>query len=204
MNNIRHCRNHSRSGFLLLMLIAFASILLGLATTFYYYTSRGMDDSQMAVRLAQQRLALSGALNYITGKPTTPTLLIPFAAGTFYPPSGDNNAVPMALTSIQRTQRMGWFRVAQANASYLAADPTWSAAGYNGGNSVFITAGTGPSSGKILTPNAKEWSLELRSWYLVQLELDASVPPKYKVKKMVSVFPPPADYSVSPPSIIYY
>ncbi len=202
MNNIRHCRNHSRSGFLLLMLIAFASILLGLATTFYYYTGRGMDDSQLAVRLAQQRLALSGALNYLITK--TPAS-IPFPvspAEIFYPSSGDANAVQLALSTIPRTQRMGWFRIAQANATYLAANPIWSAAGYNGGNSVFVTAGTGPSNGKILTASAQEWPLELRSWYLVQLELDASL--KYQIKKMTSVFPPPADYSTNPPTIIYW
>ena len=183
--------NPTRSGFLLLMLIAFASILLGLATTFYYYTSRGMDDSQTAVRLAQQRLALAAALKYFAGKVPNGSLSIPI--GTFYASSGDGNAMTMSLPGIPRTQRMGWFRIALANNAYMTANAgIWP--GCNDTNSVFITAGNGPSEGKMTPVNPNDWQFELRSWYLLKLN-----PPTYT---LTPVFPPPAE--PSPSTIIYW
>lgn len=203
-------KNPTRAGFLLLMLIAFASILLGLATTFYYYTSRGMEDSQVAVRLAQQRLALSSALNYITAKiPTSPaTVLPPIVGGTplasFYSSSGNpnapdaGNAVQLSLASVPRTNRMGWFRIARADDVYTPANwPT-----YDSSNSVFITAGVGPSGGKVVPTNPNDWQFELRSWYLAKLEIAGTG--KYIIKTITPVFPPPANYPTNPPTIIYW
>jgi hypothetical protein len=57
--------NPTRQGFLILIMIAFASILLGLATTFFVYCSKSLDASGEAVRYAQSRIALHGALNYV-------------------------------------------------------------------------------------------------------------------------------------------
>ncbi len=182
---IRH--SHTRSGFLLLMLIAFASILLGLATTFYYYTSRGMDDSQTAVRLAQQRLALAGALNYVTSK-VLPAPAIPIPAGTFYPSSGDGNAVQLSISSVPRTLRMGWFRVALANTAYTTTN--YPPSNSLGSDSVYITAGTGPSGGKMSPTNGNDWQFELRSWYLARLSVVAG---KYTIVSLTPVFPPPVD-----------
>ena len=57
--------NPTRQGFLILIMIAFASILLGLATTFFIYCSKCLESSGDAVRYAQSRIALHGALNYV-------------------------------------------------------------------------------------------------------------------------------------------
>jgi hypothetical protein len=59
-------QHSSRSGFMILMLIAFTSIILGLSVTFYSYCKRSSDSSAQAVKLVNQRLALAGALQYIT------------------------------------------------------------------------------------------------------------------------------------------
>jgi hypothetical protein len=58
-------KNPTRQGFLILIMIAFASILLGLATTFFIYCTKALDSSSEAVRYAQSRIALHGALNYV-------------------------------------------------------------------------------------------------------------------------------------------
>ena len=141
--------NHSRSGFLLLMLVAFTSIILGLSVTFYLYCTRNLDDSRMAVQLANQRLALRAAINYLANPPGN-------ARSDKY-----SSAVEKDLQGASgRSKRLGWYRIKQAGIA----------------NSVYVTAGCGPSDGvqKPTTGNPADWNdahwaFELRSWYLIEL-----------------------------------
>jgi hypothetical protein len=124
----------SRSGFMILMLIAFTSIILGLSVTFYSYCKRSSDSSAQAVKLVNQRLALAGALQYITsfsalaGGSQAPADL---AAGdwaaaskwggttlsTSNPFNRSNNSpapvysISLCDSNIYRSTKLGWFRV---------------------------------------------------------------------------------------------
>lgn len=174
-----------RAGFMMLMLIAFTSIILGLATTFYLYCKRGMDDSQIAMRIANQRLAFAGALEYVQRRLTMPlqppaTPLTTF----FYPSSGDLNAISLQNSTLSRTKRLGWFRVALADQAYMTSQM----GGFlvsNPQRCVFVTTGIGPSQGTVATLSDKDWQYELRSWYLVELKDDGNL------LRYVSLFPPP-------------
>lgn len=178
--------SHSRGGFMILMLIAFTSIILGLATTFYMYCSRGMDDSQAAVRIAQQRISLNAALQYAMTRAT----LDPAGLTAFYPSSNDMNAIPLRLDTLNRTQRLGWFRIAKANTAYVGTMGLGAIIS-DTSRCVFITAGVGPSGGKV-TPTADiDWRYELRSWYLA--EFNGGLP---TIRKIVPVFPVPEEGGV--------
>lgn len=164
-----------RGGFLILMLIAFTSIILGLSVTFYLYCQRGMDDSQIAVRIVQRRLALQGAINALYSAASL-TALDPLGLGTTV-----DLDVPSALS---RTKNLGWYRIRLATASYTPAP-----AGVNLANSVFVTAGSGPSNGDTSWDVAGKWRYEYRVWYLVEMT-SATTP--MTPKQILPVFPPPA------------
>ena len=171
----------NRSGFMLLMLIAFTSIILGLSVTFYAYCKRGMDDSAISIRLANQRLAFAGALTYVQART--------FASGgavasAFFPSSGDQNRISLQDSTLARTKRLGWFRVAYADQTYLATMTV--PAGTDLSRCVFVTTGVGASGGT-LTLSQKDWAYELRDWYLVEMR---STPP-FNVIRCINIFPPP-------------
>ena len=168
-------RNHTRSGFLILMLIAFTSIILGLSVTFYLYCNRGVDDSQVAVRIAQRRLALQAAMNALYAAPNISTY------------AGAGVLVDLEVPSIRRTKNLGWYRIRQANAAYVVP------AGINLANCVFITAGSGPSGGNPAWNDPSGWAYEYRTWYLVEMTAaTAGVP-----KQVRHVTPAPRDSTTS-------
>jgi hypothetical protein len=161
-----------RGGFLILMLIAFTSIILGLSVTFYLYCKRGMDDSHVAVRIVQRRLALQAAINALYSAAN----LTPYATGV---------TVDLDVPGLPRTRNLGWYRIRQATAAYSPAP-----VGIDLTKSVFVTAGSGPSNGVPDPPNfTASWRYEYRVWYLV--EMNASVAPM-RPKQILPVFPPPA------------
>ena len=164
------------------MLIAFTSIILGLSVTFFAYCKRGMEDSSTAVRLANERLAFAGVLNYVQQRT--------FASGgavtpTFYASSGDSNKIALQDSTLPRTKRLGWFRVAYADQTYLATMAV--PAGTILNRCLFVTSGVGPSGGSLAPLSQTNWAFEMRSWYLVEME---SVSP-YSVKRCINIFPPP-------------
>jgi len=172
----------SRSGFMILMLIAFTSIILGLSVTFYVYCKRGMDDSSVAVRLANQRLAFAGALSYVAGR----TLASPGAVTpTFYASSGDLNRISLQDSSLNRTKRLGWFRVAYADQTYLGTMTV--PAGTDRTRCLFVTTGVGPSGGTLSPLSQTNWAYEMRAWYLVEM----NGTPLCTVKRCINIFPPP-------------
>jgi hypothetical protein len=98
------------------MMIAFASIILGLSVTFFLYCQRGKEESLFSVKVAQQRMALHAALNYCRARldasvvPTTPVSQL-FYAATLY---GEK-----LETANIRSKRAGWFRIAWAEKEYV-------------------------------------------------------------------------------------
>ena len=150
-------KHHARSGFMLLMLIAFTSIILGLSVTFYVYCKRSMEDSHMAVKIANQRLALRAAINYVS-QVTSGAAIYGNADYNSYVTNGVkivdlNGSSPRGLS-------LGWYRIKQAGVA----------------DQLYITAGTGPSNGWGGTPEPQpanwtdgKWNDELRGWYLVNV-----------------------------------
>ena len=136
------------------MLVAFTSIILGLSVTFYLYCTRNLDDSRMAVQLANQRLALRAAINYLV---------------TPYQNAQSTKYATALATDLQgasgRSKRLGWYRIKQAAVA----------------NKVYVTAGCGPSDG-VQSPTTgspadwsdANWAFELRSWYLIELNPGAT------------------------------
>lgn len=196
---MRPVRNISptRGGFLLLMLIAFTSIILGLATTFYVYCQRGLDNSQVSVRLAQQRLALNAAMAYVVGR----AVGFSSPSSTVLSPSGSAQSLfVLQDPTIARTKSLGWFRVAAADAAYVGANfTTGPYAGTVAANCAFITAGVGSLAGQQIVsdtnPNSvwndtRQWGNELRSWYLVELD-PAPIAPATAIKRFVKLPGPP-------------
>jgi len=159
------------------MLIAFTSIILGLSVTFYFYCSRGMQDSQVAIRIAQRRLAFQGAINAIYAIPDSNDLSA-FTAGT---------TVDLEEATIARTKRLGWYRLRKADAAYMSANAA-KFPGLVASNCLFVTAGTGPSNGDPSWDNPDAWRYELRRWYVVELEA-ASAPAI--PKRIWPIFPAP-------------
>jgi len=182
----------SRAGFMILMLIAFTSIILGLSVTFYLYCSRGMEDGRIAIKIANQRLALRGAINYLAA--LSPALPAP-------PPCTRPNANPLLYATpvtvdlngtTARSAKLGWYRIRQSSVA----------------NFVYVTVGVGPSNG-IQTPTAgspagwtdDSWHDEYRTWYHVELDaMTASAPasPPYPavIRSITQVAPPasPSDW----------
>lgn len=156
MNNMN---NHSRSGFLLLMLIAFTSIILGLSTTFYLYCRRGLDDSLVAVRIAQQRLALAAAIYKVNSSSDISV----FATPTW---------VKMEFSDQPLTKNLGWYRIAKATNAYISANMAafGNLPAANLDYTLVVTSGTGPSRGDPATTiEPDKWRYELRTWYVVSL-----------------------------------
>ncbi len=175
----------SRSGFMLLMLIAFASIILGLATTFYAYCQRGISDSQIAVRIAQRQLALSTAIGKIYNNAlllNTPTPANQYA--TTY-------VGQLSVNSVKRSANLGWYRISKANAAYVLSNSAkfFNATALTQDNFLIITAGTGPSRGDRSWNNSDLWPSELRSWYILELKPSA-ISPIEIVKRAGALFPP--------------
>lgn len=167
---------------MILMLIAFTSIILGLSVTFYTYCKRGMDDSAVAIRLANQRLAFAGVLNYVQSRTTA---LSGAVTPTFYASSGDANRVSLQDSTLSRTKRLGWFRVAYADQTYLATMTV--PLGTDLTRCLFVTTGVGPSGGALAPLSQTNWAYEMRAWYLVEMNLASP----YSVKRCISIFPPP-------------
>ncbi len=152
----------------MLMLIAFTSIILGLATTFYLYCKRGLDDSQIAMRLANQRLAFSGALAYTQS-------LAQLNAADIYAAIHPGHLFAPIVVSLQdstlaRTKRLGWFRVAYADPTYVSTALAGILVSDNT-RCVFVTSGVGPSAGLAEPASEKDWQYEIRSWYLVEFNM---------------------------------
>jgi hypothetical protein len=165
-------RSNTRGGFLILMLIAFSSIILGLSVTFYLYCTRGIDDSQVAVRIAQRRLALQAAMNALYSAPD-----VSLYAGT-------GMTVDLEIPAIKRTKNLGWYRIRKADSTYVPP------AGIDLANSVFVTAGSGPSGGDTTWDNPAAWQNEYRTWYFVEMTAATAGAPK----QILPVFPPPAGF----------
>jgi hypothetical protein len=169
---------------MILMLIAFTSIILGLSVTFYVYCKRGMEDSTIAVRISNQRLALRAAINYLS-QVTSGTAVY-----------GNADALKYATAKIvdlngssPRGQFLGWYRIKQTS----------------GADQLYVTAGSGPSNGidiiggETAPPNwtDEKWNAELRAWYLVKIN-----PASYSgaglypaILSLQQVNPPPASGS---------
>lgn len=176
--NVRGRVGHSRSGFLILMLIAFSSIILGLSVTFYLYCSRGTQDSQVAVRIAQRRLAFQGAINAIYAVPDPAA----YVAGI---------TVDLEDSAVPRSKRLGWYRIRKADATYMTNNASDKAfVGMDPANCLFVTAGTGPSNGDPSWNETADWRYELRRWYVVEME-PPFTPPFNIPKRVHSLFPPP-------------
>lgn len=164
-----------RGGFLLLMLIAFTSIILGLSVTFYMYCKRGLDDSQIAVRIAQQRLALASAMGQIYA-----------SSYSGLPPITWRE---MEYSDLSHTTNLGWYRIAKATNAYVTAHPLVFGA-CNPLYTFVVTAGTGPSRGDPSTTISDDrWRYELRTWYAVGLGADAGI----TMEHVFPILPKPAD-----------
>ena len=180
------------------MLIAFTSIILGLSTTFYVYCQRGMEDSQAAVRLAQQRLALNAALSYALSRATVPPYAGPPMSAVLAAAGTPQSLFVLQDPTIPRTKSLGWFRIVAADAAYVTAN--YMGAPYNvtsADNCGFITAGAGQLAGQQLKSNdplwkdTSLWKDELRSWYLVEFDALPPVPPATQLKRLVKLPGPP-------------
>ena len=184
---IHRTTQNTRGGFLILMLIAFSSIILGLAVTFYLYCKRGMDDGRVAIQIANQRLALRAAINYLAktdGALAPSPAKRPFANPALY-------AAPITIDingPTPRSQKLGWYRIRQSSTA----------------NFVYVTAGVGPSNG-VQSPTSGSpagwsddlWQNEYRAWYHVELDAAAAAlasPPPYPpvIKSVTQVNPPTA------------
>lgn len=197
MTNQRHL-DPLRGGFLILMLIAFTSIILGLSVTFYVYCKRGMEDSQISVRIAQERLALNGALQYVNSRIATMAAGGDAANTKFSLPATDQSWFKLQDTSISRTRSLGWFRVSAADNAYVTAN--YLVAPFNVSDPtkcVFVGAGCGISGGKQIKSSDPEWiqtnywRYEARSWYLVEYGFNPVDPTKTKIIRFLSLPSPP-------------
>lgn len=171
--------NHSRSGFLILMLIVFTSIILGLSTTFFLYCRRGLDDSQIAVRIAQQRLSLASAIGKIYATPDISVFATPMW-------------VKMEYSDQPLTKNLGWYRIAKATNAYVSANVAafGNLPATNWDYTLIVTSGTGPSRGDPATTiTADKWRYELRTWYIVSLNSNLGT----SLDHVYPMLPKPAD-----------
>lgn len=104
------------------MLIAFSSIILGLSVTFFVYCQHSKSDGFLAAKVAQQRLSLHAALNYSMEQ------LLKAGTSVYGINFSDSLKNPGAIVDLEdpgdrRTLRQGWFRIALADQTYLAATP---------------------------------------------------------------------------------
>ena len=190
--------NSLRGGFLLLMLIAFTSIILGLSVTFYVYCKRGMEDSQISVRIAQERLALNGALQYVNTQIATMSGSGAASTTKFAPPANNLSWFKLQDTSISRTRSLGWFRVSTATSAYVTAN--YMSTPFNVSDAtkcVFIAAGCGISGGKQIMSSDPEWTqatywqYESRSWYLAEYGTNPLDALKPKITRLIALPNPP-------------
>ena len=237
-------KNRSRSGFMLLMLIAFTSIILGLATTFYFYCKRSQDDGSIAVKLVNQRLALTAALDYIVDKtivnPPVDSAVVnwaapisskwgvmPSAQNPFNPAKTDPSPVTiisLKVNGFAGSTKLGWFRISYPyfydTTAQSVKDFQYYFTGAASGqlisapldsnnravinsfilnplilqNCVLVAVGCGPSQG--VFSSSTDWSQEMISWYLVELNpVLVSPPPGSAIpgspKHVIPLFPPP-------------
>ena len=178
--------NPTRQGFLILIMIAFSSILLGLATTFFIYCSKALDSSAEAVRYAQSRIALHGALAYtmnaIRARPNTSNLLAAIADYSGSPPilnGGWFKFDDMSSPQNMRATKGGYMRISavpgalgNATAFNVLNTPTLSPAPGGTPVEVYLTVGSGPSGGDLSMRPVLP--VEIRRCYRLEIFISAA------------------------------
>ncbi len=169
--------NPSRQGFLILIMIAFSSILLGLATTFFVYCSKSLDASGEAVRYAQSRIALHGALAYtmnaIRMQPNTSNLsaaIKDYSSAITYSALLNAGCFPFDDATNPRTKKGGFMRISAVPGAlnltnFIDLNPVGTAPASQRSVSVYLTVGSGPSGGDLNVNSSPVTPLEFRRCY---------------------------------------
>ena len=173
--------NPSRRGFLILIMIAFSSILLGLATTFFIYCSKSLDSSGEAVRYAQSRIALHGALAYtmnaIRTQPNTSNLsaaIINYSSAISYSTLLNAGCFTFDNAANPRTKKGGFMRISAVpdalnTTSFDTLNPVGTPIASQRSVSVYLTVGSGPSGGDLNVASSPVTPLEFRRCYKFEI-----------------------------------